>query len=1658
MEDFDIGPLTWVKDEIDQALSSVLENLEAVKGKPDDVSPLRFAKTHLYQVSGALDIVGIEGCKRFCSELEKLTDKLEKHAVDISSEVLDTLERSVKALMAYLQGLVDGEPDIPLKLMPMLRELAASQGENIEDSELFFPDTSLRAPKNLPSKPLDESAIGEFIANQRANYQKALLSWLKNFNPEALRLMATTVDEVFAIQQQPAQRTLWWVAGALLDALSQDSLAGDAGVKRVCRRIDQQLRSLSEGGSRASGNLLRDLLYYVATSQPATERIAQVKDVFELDRQLPAGHLPILKVTSESDVHLLEQVRELLDSVKSAWMAVSEGDATALSDFQAKLDELVACCQAFDISAANHLIEVLRALATALIGDAAPLNESVLIEVAAGITLLEDCFIDDVHHVDAETRVSTQTQRLNTLLHGEAAEGDKDGASPALGSDVYSAVGLQIKTALAGIEQALDTYFRNPEDRAPLHGLDKPMGEVTSAFDMLNLPLPLAIAHACSKVIQYFQDDEKRPETTLFDLVAESLSLLGFYVEEWPRIRPESNSSLEFALKQLNETIGRLGLDADSSLSETLLPEHASEPMPEPAATLPESGEQVVDRAIDPELLDIYLTEVEEVLKELSEHLQELERDASAHDALVEVRRGFHTLKGSGRTVGLVALGEVAWAVENLLNHIMERKGVPGEAQIAFVKQAKDAFAEWVATLRASGCVQLEPTQWSRQAEAVGDKVAPKKAARPKDEVVIGGSRKISRALFDTFMRESAQHLDALRQGLRALETNGKVLDESILRPIHTLASNAATAGFMTIGDLARALEHWLESRATGLATPEIALVDRCLDALAEMLRKAGQMRQPRPAGNLLSMLGVSSTRLGVAEPVIEVLEKNGVEAQVDVPLPGAPSIAEDIVIPVLVETQDKPEQPVQVAAQETPVSESALTELLVIFMEEAAELVPQIGHELRAWRSQPQSPSHPDALQRALHTLKGSARMAEQSALGDLVHGMESRVIQALKNKAGATDMDFEELFAELDRIGNLLEMLTGFHVGGRTLSSDTSQLAGLKGSVPNRRGQYLRLRADTLDRLINEAGEISIARSRVERELQAVKQFSFDLTESVSRLRNHLREMEIEAESQLQSRMNYLQEANEAFDPLEFDRFTRLQELTRMMAESVSDVAAIQHGLLRNLDETSAALQQQGRMNRELQHGLMSARMVPFSHITERLQRIVRQTARELQKQVELNIDGESVPIDRSVLEKMGAPLEHLLRNAIAHGIESASVRKKGRKSPIGQISLKVRLENDEIALTVSDDGGGIDLARVREKAVQGGLLNADQETGDEALLAVIFEPGFSTAYEVSQVAGRGVGLDAVRGEITSLGGRVDVASAPEKGTTFSIHLPVTLSLAQVVLIRAGSHVYALPSSMVEQVQKLKHSVLAMGYKSNNQWSGHEYPMHFFGKLIGDAELVPESLRYTPVLLLHSGVYRIALHVDEIIGNREVVLKSIGPQLARVPGMMGATIMGDGRIVLIVNPVQLANRELLTLGSFKINSMPEQESESSPLVMVVDDSLTMRKVLSRLLEREGFRVVTAKDGMDALQQLQDTVPDILLTDIEMPRMDGFELVRNLRADPATSHLPLIVISSRTAEKHRNLAQQLGVDAYLGKPVQEDALISQISQLLQHRQLPAAV
>ncbi|MDR0777197.1 MAG: hybrid sensor histidine kinase/response regulator [Azonexus sp.] len=924
-----------------------------------------------------------------------------------------------------------------------------------------------------------------------------------------------------------------------------------------------------------------------------------------------------------------------------------------------------------------------------------------------------------------------------------------------------------------------------------------------------------------------------------------------------------------------------------------------------------------------------------------------------------------------------------------------------------------------------------------------------------------------SPTLYDIFVEEARGYLQTLIDSQVALVTNPATpIAFETTRAAHTLAGIAATVGLMPLHQLASALEHALLRREHA-AKPDsiegLETVRQAIFALESMFAGLVLQRAPDDESRLIAALEDI-----FHAPLVESAATTG---------DGIPSSDAAVASEAAVET------PVpQDVAQLPRLTDELDEQLLPIFLEEAGDQLRDLTMHLRAWRADPADGAAPHAIARLLHTFKGNARMAGALNLGEVTHLLETRVDEAMRAGAeGAAVID--EIESGCDTLALAVEHLrAGPQVEEPAAEANPLAEAAAPSTSPWQRRERrrasdaaaapsaeaapavveadgegeigglqatLRVRADLIDRLVNEAGELSIARARIEGEMRSLKGSLLDLTENVIRLRRQLREIEIQAEGQIQARVAQAHDGEAEFDPLELDRFTRFQELTRFMAESVNDVATVQQSLLKNLDDANAAILAQARLNRGLQQELMGVRMLPFASQAERFYRIVRQTAKEVGKRASLDLVGGQVEIDRSVLDKMLGPVEHMLRNAVTHGLESREQRLAAGKEEAGEIALSLVQEGNEIILSLSDDGRGLDAPRIRERAEAMGLLQPGQAIEPGALLDFIFRPGFSTAAELSQLAGRGVGMDVVKTEVTALGGRIEIATELGRGTTFRLYLPLTLAVTPTLLVRAGPQLYAVPSTMIEQVLELKDKQLAiLQEKGEAEWQGHHYPLYLLSHLLGAVTAQPEVHRRYWVLLLRSGSQRVAVQVDELRGNQEVVVKNIGAQLARVVGIAGATVLGDGRVVLILNPVALASRGVVSLlPSAEVAAAPVVVPETRlPTVMVVDDSLTVRKITSRLLAREGYQVMLAKDGVDALEQLVDDLPDVILSDIEMPRMDGFDFVRNLRADERLRGLPVIMITSRTAEKHRNYAFEIGANHYLGKPYDEDELLGLVA------------
>jgi chemosensory pili system protein ChpA (sensor histidine kinase/response regulator) len=1843
--EFDIGPLTWVKDEIDLALKRAGESLKkhaeaaAAEAAPQSESAhLKAARGHLHQAHGALAIVGLNGVTQFTETTEQIFAALADGSLPFSDEVAAACQRALDAVSGYLEELLAGVADQPLRLWPVYRELLALRGVTASTpADLFFPDVAQRPPRR-EKEPA--ALVGEALAARlkaaRLGFQRGLLKWLKG-DAKGIKEMRSSMAVIEFTQSQPASRAFWWAALAFLDALLVEGVPVDSGSKKLCARIDAQIAKLLEGSADIAERLMRDVLYYVAISKPTTDHIECVRAAYRLADLVPAVAMSESggNVVTPQQLGQLRAMRETLDVAKEDWNRYASHTPGALAQFQAQTKQLIVQGQALGQVDVARLVTGVGSVA-GMLSNHSPngAGDDMALEIATALLLVENALdgygklgVDFAHQVDV------MAGRLTALLRGETPAAMQAMEVPQLDEIsrraqerlLMNQVVREILGNLAIVEQKLDGFFRDPANKVgDLAGLKLPIKQTVGALTVLGELRAVEVLQECESSVLALAQPGAALEQATFEALANKLSALGFFVEQLrhgpadldailnprpatatsPQSSPEGGRAapdiedvdqmaklMHTALDALRERpdageqqgepamlavqgdMASAAIDASDSdaagIEEIQQLEQAEDhpsllpplvpPVQEPSAEAVRLADASTE-TIDAELLEIFLEEAHEVLDTINQQLPIVSDKPSDHEALTVVRRTFHTLKGSGRMVGLVDLGEAAWAVEQVMNDCLKLTQGASADLLAMLKMAHALFVDWVASLATgrvapkldapavvelkTACSRLmgekpvpavieipqepvtepvietvetvedivaenavEPALEGLPADEVMDvladvptvvvpepvvaesRVEPVVQAAapivPDDDVMIGELR-LSPMVFDIYQGEALSHMATLEAELGALREAPP--SRELMRACHTLGGVSGTIGVRSINLLGRALEHALErfeSVKVGLDAGQHQLVERTVTALRGMLSDVIERRMPEVDTDLLSAIETlmpAALHQDVAQPAGAVADSVIPESIVETP--GADASR---VVPGLPDVPDESDVPFADSRRKLRIHDDIDRQLLPIFLEEGADLLREIGAELRTWRATPADAAVALQLQRLLHTLKGSARMAGAMRMGELIHGMESRIIQATRNGAAPAPAFLDEMDSFFDRglamLDGLVRLDRGEQVEDEDESVDTAQPASAQPvapsaevasvaaalaeapEVPGQRAQ-LRVRAELVDSLINEAGEMAIARSRIEGEMRTVKSSLLDLTENIIRLRQQLREIEIQAESQMQSQMSQLQETHQDFDPLEMDRFTRFQELTRMMAESVNDVTTVQHNLLRNVDHASAALTAQSRLNRELSQSLMSVRMVPFNSVIDRLYRIVRQVAKELDKRVNLDVRGGQLELDRSVLEKMIGPIEHLLRNSIAHGVEAREIRRAAGKPEIGEIVMTLIQQGNEIIIELADDGAGLNYARIRAKAIEQGLLAADQEVDEKRLAQFIFMSGFSTASQVSEVAGRGVGMDVVKSEATSLGGRIEISSEAGKGTRFRIFLPLTLSVTQALLIRSGSRTYALPSAMVEQVMELKpEAAEKIRSAAGVDWMGARYPWHYLAVLLDEAIGLPAPARRHWILLLKGADQQIALEVDGLVGNQEIVVKNIGPQLARVPGVAGATVLNDGQIALILNPLVLASRELSRAGDVATalaavvpTQAPAPVNEAAT-VMVVDDSMTVRKISSRMLAREGYQVVTAKDGVDALEQLLEFVPAAMLVDIEMPRMDGFELTRNVRADARLKDVPIIMITSRIADKHRNYAREIGVNEYLGKPYDEEQLLGLIRGFVEQRKaIPAEV
>jgi chemosensory pili system protein ChpA (sensor histidine kinase/response regulator) len=1912
MTDISSQTLHLVAKELTITLNEARASLEAYAERPDQDAQLARCADQLHLAHGVLRLVEVYGAALLAEEMEHVTRYLLTPGSDQKrqGDGLDALMRAMVQLPTYLERVLSGGRDLALVLLPLLNDLRSVRGNPLlSEGTLLLLNLKSDQPARPQAQRQEEQAItvAQWARRLRPRWQVGLLGYIRGERAvQNLEILAKVAEKLEQVATTQPVFQLWWVIGAVLEAVRANGLEGSATLKRLFGQADRQIKLLYEIGEARycldpPVDLLNNLLYYVARATTSGGRVAAVRASFKLGELLPvddsieqereslsAPSVKLMRTVAAAIKEDLSKVKDVLD------IFVRRGGGRQ-DELVPQLDMLKKISDTLGVLGLGELRQRVQQevadLSDALRDGQNP-SEAALVKVAGVLLSVEDSLDDQLVRLI-----------LPSTARGPDTEAEVGAEATSEFRQVSEAVLRECIVNLARIKEAVSIAVQKPSEFLP-QGLDNVpqlLRGITAGLLMLGKGRAVELMDAIgAEVRTLIEPGAGIPDGPRLERIADAIVSIEYYMETLQNGRTDPWYMLdnaEMCLRALHaESTPRVPnvelSPADVAKTLKIEPEPTLA-LKETALRSPTATQPVVatgeGEAVDPQFVELFIEEAKEEIAAIQLTFPLWDQNPMDLESLASLRRSFHTLKGSGRMVGARLIAEFGWSVENLLNRIIDKTLSRTPGMMALLRSAVAALPQLVEQLE-SGRHNSVPVEAimarafayadGRESEQVGAALAPEdhldgaassviaadtrtpgapeRAAPDAPEAGPAAARRAPDAaptadaalastappfmdpqLHEIFSKETGGHLAGIREylGKRSGQPAPHDLPESVYRAIHTLSGSSkmaearhgiriaeplhhymrkvfdsgrglSDAGLAVLADSVRAIEdvvsHINESSAFFSEQPSLLARLRRLDAeLDADLAHAGEAS----ASALLSQLievpppdAELEAPAAASDPVAMSAAPTPVSVS-GAPIP-VPVSADPAAIPLSADPDPIPVSatatPIPVSATRAPLSVSAAStaaspatdaapppadefdhEIANVYSEEATELIEAAETSLGAWNRDRKDKEQVAALQRHLHTLKGGARMAGITAMGDLSHELESLVIQIDAGDVVGDDHAHALMQASLDELARmrdlvsagvlpksataLLEQLRVLISGAPgslaaaepsaapftrpvpaaaapltsapavaaplapaapltpaeersatqtaasgaaappaaeraavapgaaaplrtepgaaaprvpaaleaslppTLLSEDS-LPHLEASggpvlpgrehVPAERVEMARVDAELLDTMLNNAGEVSIFRARLDQQVNSIDFNLAELARTVTRLKEQLRGLEIETEAQVLNRhQNAEDPRRDDFDPLELDRYSSLQQYSRALAETSGDVASIQ-GLLETLTrEAQNLLTQQARVITELQNSLMRTRMVPFQRHVQRLTRLVRQAANDTGKRAELVVQGASAELDRQMLERMLAPLEHMLRNAVVHGIEPKERRAALGKPDVGRISVSLTRDGAEVVIVVSDDGAGINVKLIREKAVTLGLAARHSKLTDEEAMQLILEPGFSTAGRVTQAAGRGVGMDVVATEVKKLGGGLFIESTPGKGSRFTIRLPFTLAISQALIVRVAEEVYALPLATVEGVVRLPRNIVARHLGKDSplfEYGGQKYRFQQLGTFVGiGATRLPETDVSMSVVLIRAGEHSTALVTDELVGSREIVVKSLGPQISGIRGIAGATILGDGRIVVILDMGSLVRSEWRARPA---DTAVLEQRDRRTFALVVDDSITVRRVTQRLLERNGMRVLTAKDGVDAVSLLQENLPDIILLDIEMPRMDGYEVAAHVRGDPRLKNIPIVMITSRVSEKHRARAIELGVDDYLGKPYQESQLLDAIEPLVNRRRAVA--
>ena len=777
--------------------------------------------------------------------------------------------------------------------------------------------------------------------------------------------------------------------------------------------------------------------------------------------------------------------------------------------------------------------------------------------------------------------------------------------------------------------------------------------------------------------------------------------------------------------------------------------------------------------------------------------------------------------------------------------------------------------------------------------------------------------------------------------------------------------------------------------------------------------------------------------------------------------------------------------------------------ELLEIFALEAEGLLKNIESSLETLSSNPHDRDALWEIRRSAHTYKGAAGIVGFKKPSELAHRVEdlldrmaeadfrtavpvfdvlrksSDCLQSMTSGDHSAQLAarIAEVYEEFDRVLEALNAPaeaapaatrpdeTGIPEPVFAPSPETTpavieipDVPAPEAKPPHRKRSIVRVSLDRLDHLVRITRDLLMDRSVFEQRLRDLELQIDELHNATRRLQNTSSKLEIDFEASMLGGPvagsrggitfgGIIATDAAKFNDLEFDRYTEFHQSTRQLSEASSDTVAIGNALDLVHGSFETLFDHQRRLVEEMQEKLMSIRMVEFSSLATRLQRVVTVTCEDEGKKARLTLRNSKIELDTQILDALAEPLMHLLKNAVVHGIEPADTRRMFGKCETGEIIISLENQETHVELTITDDGRGIGLAALKEKAVATGRISRSQADSmtDRELGELIFMPGLTTAEKLNLSAGRGVGMSIVKESLESHRGQISIESSPQKGTSFIIRMPLTLAVTNALLVKAGRQTLAVPLKLISRISEIADTEIVQKNGLNCvEIGGESVPLRPLSELIASSHVDDTPKPLFNAMRIEYGGMTTLVTIDEIVRAEEVVIKPLGRPLENISGILGAAILGNGELVPILDMPHLLNTQRTPI------EQPPPAEPAGLNVLIVDDSPSVRHLTSKVVAKAGWSVSTAKDGIDALEQLKaaTNLPDIILSDIEMPRMDGYELVSTLRRSDEFAGIPVIMITSRAGAKHQEKAAESGVSEYLTKPFDDKELISAIERL----------